>query len=79
MFYRYDVKFGGDYIGTCYTYNKAIKLANEMLDVLKNNPVDDDDYRLLAIDRFSIFGDYVLIIWSEVEQKYIKCKKRKNA
>ena len=75
MFYRYEIGFAGDNIGTCYSYKKAIKIADEILKVVKENPVDDDDYRLLSISRYSILRDYTLIIWSEKENKYIKCRK----
>jgi len=87
MFYRYDISYAGDKIGTCYNYKKALRIANEILDVVKNNPFEDEDYRLLSINRYSLF-DVILypksykfdikkltvIIYSEVQKKYIKCK-----
>ncbi len=87
MFYKYEIGYGGDNIGICYSYKKAIKIADQILDVVKNNSFEDEDYRLLSINRYSMFDvifnsdsyqfdikKLTVIIWSEVENKYLKCK-----
>jgi len=72
MIYRYEIGYGGETLAITYSYKKAIKHANSVLDIINKNKVGDDDYRLLTINRFSLLDNYTLIIWSEIEKKYIK-------
>lgn len=54
MLNKYKIEYGGEILAITYSYNKAIYHANNVLSIVKNNPVDGEDYRLLCITKYSI-------------------------
>lgn len=85
MFNRYEIWFD-EKIGDATSFNKAMDIASEILDIIKKypNPNDIDEYLYLQIrcyhwlDRwFKIKHKkvpvirYTLVFWSEKQQKFI--------
>jgi hypothetical protein len=73
---RYEVHFENDKIGDADDFTKAMDIATEVLEVIKQNPIKEDDYQLLQIhcywwwDRLFNSKKYSIIVWSEKEKTF---------
>lgn len=54
MINKYEITYSGDVLATTNSYSKAIYYANNVLNIVHNNPIEGEDYTLLQIHKFSI-------------------------
>lgn len=92
MINKYKIEYGGELLAITYSYSKAIYYANNILNIVHNNPIEGEDYTLLQIHKYSILDRilnyfnkknilYVpncrIIVWSEKNKEFQMINKLK--
>lgn len=83
MLNKYEIWFDGELIGQTGGFSKAMDIATEVLEIIKKYPKEPDEYQLLQIRCYNWllrilgakdkngFNKHQLIVWSELEQRFM--------